>query len=322
MIRFNDPRLTTLKARLQAAQWAQRLTKRAVRTAVPVTNYPAIPTLPAPSIENAPAAPYITQETHVIMEKITSAPVAPVRVFAPIRLGDAAPVHSSVIERHALGFGDAAVRNLASRCVAALERLVYESAFAHFASAAIEAAQTDGSTPTAWLEQTLHTLESETAAARIERSRHDARAKARSDRLRPLEFAVSARLTACESEIPQLAERVRSAQKHPFGNQSDSPYQKLIDAGLKPEQIALVGTENLVSKILEEAERHKARIAVLQSERPALRAFSADPRSSPAHLEGLAGFDAQIATSLRVVEEQDHINVAGLLTLSAHADRS
>lgn len=322
MIRFNDPRLTTLKARLQAAQWAQRLTKRAVRTAVPVTNYPAIPTLPALSIENAPAAPYITQETHVIMEKITSAPVAPVRVFAPIRLGDAAPVHSSVIERHALGFGDAAVRNLASRCVAALERLVYESAFAHFASAAIEAAQTDGSTPTAWLEQTLHTLESETAAARIERSRHDARAKARSDRLRPLEFAVSARLTACEIEIPRLAERIQLIEKAPFGSQSPNAHQRLLEAGLTHEQIKLTGVGNPVSQFEKDIQAAKSRIAVLQSELPALRAFSADPRSSPAHLEGLAGFDAQIATSLRVVEEQDHINVAGLLTLSAHADRS
>ena len=67
-----------------------------------------------------------------------------------------------------------------------------------------------------------------------------------------------------------------------------------------------MGTENLVSKILEEAERHKARIAVLQSELPALRAFSADPRSNPAHLEDLAGFDAQITASLHIVEESDH----------------
>ena len=64
---------------------------------------------------------------------------------------------------------------------------------------------------------------------------------------------------------------------------------------------------------------HKARIEVLQSELPALRAFSADPRNSPAHMEGLAGFDAQIATSLRVVEEQDHIDVAGLPALGTHA---
>jgi hypothetical protein len=238
------------------------------------------------------------------MNPIVLSPAVPDRILQPIRLGDAAPVHSSVIERHALGFGDSAVRNLASRCAAALERLVYECGYANFASMAVEAAHTDGGTPTAWLEQALHSLETETAAARIERGRHDARVKARTDRLQPLKSAVTARLTACEVDIPRLAERVRSAQKHPFGHQSESQYQKLIDAGLKPEQIALVGTENPVSKILEEAERHKARIAALQAELPALHAFSADPRCSPAHLEGLDGFDALIAASSLITEEQ------------------
>lgn len=298
MIKFNDPRLTTIKARLQATQWAQRLTKRAVRTAAPVTTLPAIPTISAPSIKTA-----ITQETPFTMKPTAPSPAVLARVFPPIRLGDAASVHSGVIERHALGFGDATVRNLASRCADALERLVYESAYAHFASMAIEAAHTDGGTPTAWLEQTLQSLEVETAAARIERGRHDARVKAQSDRLEPLKYAVSARLTAYEGEFLQLAERVRSAKKHPFGPQPENQYEKLIQAGLKPQQIALVGTENPVSKILEEAERHKARIAVLQAELPALRAFCADPRCSPVHLEDLAGFEALIPASLNIVEE-------------------
>lgn len=257
---------------------------------------------PQLSTVTAPAAPAITNELPVIMEHLTSAPA---RIFASIRLGDAAPVPSGVIERHALGFGDAAVRRLASQCAATLERLVFENAYASYASRAIEAAHTDGGTPTDWLKQTLQALQAETAIAKTERARHDARVKARSDRLQPLKSAVSVRLMACEVEIPRLAERVRSAQKHPFGLQSENQYQKLIDAGLTSEQIALVGTENPVSKILEEAERHKARIALLQSELPALRAFAADPRCSPLHLEGLGGFDALIATSQNITEEKD-----------------
>ena len=264
---------------------------------------PAAGVSPLPNV-TAPAALAITQEIPFAMNPTAPSPAVPARFFPPIRLGDAGPVHSGIIERHALGFGDAAVRNLASRCAAALERLVFESAYAHFASAAIEATQTDGGTPTAWLEQALHSLESETVAAKIDRGRHDTRVKARTDRLQPLKSAVSARLTACEVEAPRLAERIRLAEKNPYGDQATvSQYQKLIDAGLKPEQIALVGTENPMSKILAEVECSKARIAVLLAELPALRAFSVDPRCSPAHLEGLAGFDAQIAASLNIVEE-------------------
>ena len=298
MIRFNDPRLTNIKARLQATQWAQRLTKRAVRTAAPVTTLPAIPTIPALSIETA-----IPQKTPFTMNPTALSPAVPARFLGPIRLGDAAPVGSAVIERHALAFGDAAVRNLASRCAAALERLVFEGAYAHFASVAIEAAHTDGGTPAALLERMLQTLKAETMAARIERGRHDARVKARADRLQPLKLAVSARLTACEVEGPRLAERIRLAEAAPFGHQSPSAYQRLIEAGLTHAQIKLTGVENPVSQTEKDVQAAKDRIAVLQAELPALRAFSADPLCSPAHLEGLAGFDALVAASQNITEE-------------------
>ena len=265
---------------------------------------------PQLSTVTTPAAPAIIQKQPDTMEPIMTAPApapapAPAgRTFPQIRIGDAAPVESSVIERHALGFGDATVRGLAARCAAALERLVRENAFASFASRAIEGAQTDGGTPADWLARTLSALEEETALAKTERNQHDARVKARSDRLQPLKSAVSARHDSADREILVLAERVRFAEKHPFGNQAENQYQKLIDAGLKPKQIELVGVENPVSKILEEAERHKARIAILRAELPALWAFVKCPRSDPAHLAGLAGFDALIAAMQNVVEEK------------------
>jgi hypothetical protein len=239
------------------------------------------------------------------MEHILSTPAAPARFLPTICLGAAAPVHSAVIERQALGFGDAAVRNLAGRCAAALERLVVENAYAHFASEAIEGAQTDGGTPTAWLERALHALEAETAATKAERGRHDARTKARSERLQLLKSAVTMRIDGAEHEIRLLAERVRSAEKNPFGNQADNQYQRLADAGLSPKQIKLVGIENPATKISGEVERCKARIATLQAELPALRAFCTDPRCSPAHLNGLDGFDALIAVSQTIVEEKE-----------------
>ncbi|WP_029524138.1 hypothetical protein [Polaromonas glacialis] len=196
------------------------------------------------------------------------------------------------------------MRNLASRCAAALEQLVRENAYSHFASTAIEAAQADGDTPAAWLQHTMHALEAETALAKIERTRHDARVKARTDRLQPLKSAVSARLTACEVEGPRLAEKVRLAEATPFGHQSPSAYQRLIEAGLTHAQIKLTGVENPVSQTEKDVQAAKDRIAVLQAELPALRAFSADPLCSPAHLEGLVGFEALIAASQNFIEEQ------------------
>lgn len=57
-----------------------------------------------PKPPTAPADPAITQETPFAMNFTAPSPAVPARVFAPIRLGDASPVHSSVIERHALAF--------------------------------------------------------------------------------------------------------------------------------------------------------------------------------------------------------------------------
>lgn len=225
------------------------------------------------------------------------------RYFDQIRPGTTEPVDSATIERHALTFGDAKVRVLAGQCVSVLERLTREAAYASFVSRAVEAAQVDGCTPAEWLINTQQAIEEEIDATKQEHSRHDARQKNRMNRLTPLRSAVSQRLTSDERELQVLLENVRLAELFPFGNQSENQYQKLIDAGLTPEQIKLTGTENPVSHIAQKAEVAKARLALLQAELPALWAFSNDPLHSTEHLAGLDGFDALIAASLNIVEE-------------------
>lgn len=260
---------------------------------------------PLPTLTTTRAAQPATQENPT-METVVpaqTAPTAPARVFPQIRLGAAGPVESAVIERHVLASEDRRLQGLAVHCANALTRLAKQGAQASFLSQAIEETLGTDVTPEEWLASTLKAIESEIEATKQEHARHEVRHKARSARLGPLRAAVSARLTAAEVEIPRLAEKVRSAELHPFGNQAANQYQKLVDAGLKPEQIALVGTENPVSRIAAEAEAAKARIEVLQAELPALWAFSRDPRSNPDHLNGLEGFDALIAAAQNVVEE-------------------
>ena len=235
--------------------------------------------------------------TNVHAETVTS------RVFPAIRLGDTRPVDSAAIEQHCLAAGDQQLRGLALQCVGATRKLLDQGAFASFLSQAVERAQAEGITPNAWLERTLQLIKSEIETTTQEHARFESRRKARADRLQPLKEAVSTRLTTSETEIKRLAELVNAADRRPFGGQLNQ-FQRLIDAGLKPEQIALVGTENPTDKIAEDAARAKARIEVLQAQLPALWAFSSDPRSDPRHLQGLDGFYALIAAAQNIVEEQ------------------
>ena len=228
---------------------------------------------------------------------------ATTRVLPAIRLGDTRPVDSSVIEQHCLAVGDQQLRVLALQCVGATRKLLDQGAFASFLSQAVERAPAEGITPDEWLARTLQVIEVEIQATTAEHARFDTRRKSRADRLQPLKDAVSTRLTSAETEIKRLAELVYAADRRPFGGQPNQ-FQRLIDAGLKPEQIALVGTENPVNRVAEDAARAKARIEVLQAQLPALWAFSSDPQSDHRHLQGLDGFDALIAAAQNIAEEQ------------------
>ena len=168
------------------------------------------------------------------------------RYFPPIVLGIAAPVSSENIERHCLAIRDPAVRSLAMQCVGGLRKQIELAAFPSFISLAVEAAQAEGITSIQWLERELQLIKSEIETTTQEHARFESRRKARADRLQPLKDAVSIRLTSAETEIKRLAELVYAADRQPFGAQPNQ-YQKLIEAGLKPAQIALLGTENPVS---------------------------------------------------------------------------
>ena len=233
---------------------------------------------------------------HVHAETVTT------RVFPEIRLGDTRPVDSAAIEQHCLAAGDQQLRGLALQCVGATRKLLDQGAFASFLSQAVEGAQAAGITPNAWLERELQLIKSEIETTTQEHARFESRRKARVARLQPLKSAVSARLTSAEIEINGLAGIVRAAEYRPFGSHPNQ-FQRLIDAGLKPEQISLVGVENPVNKVAEDAAQAKARIEVVRAQIPALQAFSADPRCNPDHLQGLTGFEALIAAVRDIPEE-------------------
>lgn len=259
---------------------------------------------PLPTIRTAVKAAQPITQTVTTMKTALPTPAAPARFLPAVALGAAEPVHSDLIERHILASENRELQGLATRCANALSQLVALGARASFLSRAIEATQGTDTTPESWLASALQAIESEGQETKMEHIHHEARRKVRSARILPLQVAVSVRLTAAETEIPRLQNAVRSAAEYPFGGQSENQYQRLSNAGLTPEQIALVGTENPVSKIAERAEQAKARLDVLRAELPALWAFSTDPRSNPDHLNGLAGFEALIAAAQNVSEEK------------------
>lgn len=260
---------------------------------------------PLPTIYTAvKAAQPTTQETVTTMKTDRPTPAAPARFLPAIALGAAGPVQSAVIENHLLACENRELQGLSARCANALTQLVTQASRASFVSQAVEATQGTDTTPESWLASTLKSIESEIDATKQEHARHEARRKVRSARILPLQVAVSARLTAAELELPRLQKVIRSAVAHPFGDQAVNQYEKLVGAGLRPEQIALVGTENPALQIAAAAERAKARIEVLQAELPALWAFANDPRNNTDHLNGLAGFDVLITAAQNVSEEK------------------
>lgn len=265
--------------------------------------------LPAIDPTVVKAAQPTTPETVTPMNTLTPIPAvlpilaAPARFLHPVALGTAEPVRASSIELHILAIENRELRAAAAVCANALGRLVTHAAMASLLSQAVETARDTNVTPEQWLADKLEAVEEEIELSKMECERLEARCKVRSARTTPLMVAVSWRLTAAETDIRRLQEIVRNAETHPFGGQAENKFQRLIDAGLSPDQIKLTGISDPVSKIAAEAERAKARIAVLQAELPALRAFSNDRAGNTAHLAGLQGFDTLIAAALNVVEE-------------------
>ena len=234
--------------------------------------------------------------TNVHAETVTS------RVFPAIRLGDTRPVDSAAIEQHCLAVGDQHLRGLASQCVGATRKLLDQGAFASFLSQAVERAPADRITPDAWLERELQIIEAEIEQTRLEHTRYEQRRKAREDHLQPLRGEILRRWNRAEVELKALVEHVQAAGRSHL-MKPQNPFQRLVDAGLSPEQIKRIGTENLEDKQATKVEAMKGRIPVLQAEIAKYQVFSADRTCNPDPLQGLEGLDELIAAARLVPEE-------------------
>lgn len=224
------------------------------------------------------------------------------RYFAPLKLADVRHLDIEAIEAHCLALGDANLRGIAIRITQQIKRLVDQAGMASLISAAVEAARVSGGDPQEHLEGMLRAVTDELAATKSEHTNAGQRRDARHNRLQPLLSAVSMRLTCHQSELERLLDRLRLTMRP--AAEGANPYQKLIDAGLTPEQIAKLGgdIENPVDARARDIARMKARIAELRGAIPKLKAFSDDPRHDPAHLDGLDGFDQLIAAARPVQE--------------------
>lgn len=272
MIRFLAPRLIRSKA---------------VHPSAPAATSPrAEPTLHLGDI--APKEPVMIETT-------------PARYFPPIHLAEVGALHHSEIEEHCLALGDAKLRGLAMRTVAELHRLVDQVGMAALISEAVEGAQKHGGSAEEHLQRRLEAVISERTFTKAEFAKADERRTTRMDRLAPLVHAASMRLTHAKSTLSRLTRRLDLA-KAPLPAGQANAYQALIDAGLKPEQIALVGEVDPDAARKAEAQRLREQIAELRAEIPALQAFSDDPRHDPAHLAGLKGLDELVEAARPVPE--------------------
>jgi hypothetical protein len=200
---------------------------------------------------------------------------------------------------------DPAVRKLAMQCRRECEALIQEAGYEHFIAATVMGTAMHGCTPAEWLESELELIRAEAAAIKEEHARASARRRAEKDSRRPLEDAISKRQFAAQARKEGarrlLSELARPRRQERTGENLDR-WNALVQAGMTPEQIRLVGDDRggvgdpaeAESERLQRAESH--RIAVHEADRllEAIAAWRADPLRRIEHLRGV-GLDDLLA---------------------------
>lgn len=229
-------------------------------------------------------------------------PAAPVIVEGQHpRLFTADPLDAETLERHLLAKAQHRLQGLALRVAAARSRLLDLTAADEALSAAEDARHFQGAEPEAWLLAVLAEVEVEIAEAEAGRKRIEARRRARSQRVDPLRSAVGWRHSSLARERSVLAERLFLLNK-PLPPREANPLQRLLDAGLSREQIALIGGP-VDPDAARQADREKiaARLAQIGPELAAIAAWQSSGQRVHQHLNGL-GFDALIEAAKPVDE--------------------
>lgn len=245
------------------------------------------------TIELAPADPTIpAPEQTAIPDPVTT-------IIEPMhpRLHTADPLSAEELERHLLGQSNARLQGIALRVAAARARLADLTSAAEALSMAIDAAHYTGCDPEQWLQVELAEVLAQIEQAEVGSKRADARRVARSNRVTPLIVAVANMHTTLLRERDLLRERAYLLRKGP--GISNSPIQKLREAGLNEEQIASLGQLDPGAKTLA---KYGARLAEIEPVIAALDRWHASGKREHHHLDGL-GFDSLIAAAQPVGEE-------------------
>lgn len=247
--------------------------------------------------------PQPRHETPMTIELAATDPTCPapesITVIEPMhpRLHTADPLPAEELERHLVGTSNHRLQGIALRVAAARARLADLTSAAEALSMAVDAAHYTGCDPEAWLQGELAEVLAQIEQAEAGRQRADARRVARSNQVTPLATAVSRLHTTLVRERDLLRERAHLLRKGT--GISNSPIQKLREAGLNEEQIASLGQLDPGAKTLA---KYGARLAAIQPVIAALDRWHASGKRDHHHLDGL-GFDSLIAAAQPMDEE-------------------
>lgn len=219
------------------------------------------------------------------------------------RLFSADPLSGEDLERHLVAKSNHRLQGLAQRVAAARSRLLDLTAAAESLSMAVDAAHYTGCDPEHWLQNDLAEVLAQIEQAEAGRKRADARRVSRSQRVTPLVSAVGKMHTTLVHERETLWKR-RHLLSAPLVGREANPYQRLIDAGLSPEQIALIGAAQAPDAARQkDRDRINARLAETEPQIAAIERWHASGCRAHEHLAGL-GFDHLVAAAQPVDESE------------------
>lgn len=252
---------------------------------LPFTQKKTAPDQPTEQSMNATKTPFQTTQAPTI----TPPQAGSVKAFNRPVLASEGLLNADTLVRHCAALSTSELVGLACQCRELEIQILRSVGVLAMLSQAVEQAAGEGLQPIEWLKNRVEELTSEQQKAELAKVRVSQRKKARGDQQIPLDIAVGHRSYRLSCERNDLLQRMPllTHRKQDF----DAPYQKLINAGLSPEQIKLAGgpadPEVKARKQLEECQ---LRLPAVNAEIARLSAYTADPARNPSHLEGL-GFD-------------------------------
>lgn len=265
---------------------------------LPFTQKKTAPDQPTEQTMNATKTPFQTTQAPTV----TPPQAGSVKAFNMPVLASEGLLNADTLVRHCAALSTTELVGLACQCRELQIQILRSVGVLAMLSEAVERAPSEGLEPVDWLKNRVQELTAAQQKAELAKVRVSQRKKARGDRLIALDIAVGHRSYGLSCERNDLLQRMPllTHRKQDF----DAPYQKLINAGLTPEQIKLAGgPADPEEKDRKQLEEYRLRLPVVNSELDRLSAYTADPARNPSHLEGL-GFDELIKAAQTLDETE------------------